>query len=110
MTESKTKEDNNFTISIGEPAYTLDETNMSGTYSVDLADIGWDTTETITLNTNPTYEYNVFNIDPDQVEDMCQHYPGLEKVWRNFKSVYDMCIQDYKGKLKEDGLDDDIPF
>jgi len=45
-----------------------------------------------------------------QIENMCKEYPALEKVWRNFKSVYDMTIQDYKGKMKEQGFDDDIPF
>jgi len=42
---------------------------------------------------------------------MCEHYPALEKVWRNFKSVYDMCKQDYEGKKKAgEILDDDLPF
>jgi len=41
---------------------------------------------------------------------MCKEYPGLEKVWRNFKSVYDMCKQDYEGKKKAGEIDDDIPF
>ena len=48
------------------------------------------------------------DINPDRVERMCKHYPALEKVWRNFKSVYDMVEQDYKGNYKD--LDDDIPF
>ena len=106
MTQSKTEEDS-LAITIGP--------TETGTYTVDLGDFS--SMETITLDTSPTYSFDtgvfdtgVFKIDPDEVEDMCKHYPGLEKVWRNFKSVYDMCIQDYKGKMKEDGLDDDIPF
>lgn len=113
MTQSKTKEDN-FTITIGEPDTTYGP--VDGTYKVDLGDM-WSSESitldsSITLDTSPTYTFDtgVFKIDPDEVEDMCKHYPGLDKVWRNFKSVYDMCIQDYKGKMKEDGLDDDIPF
>ena len=47
-------------------------------------------------------------ISPARVERMCEHYPALEKVWRNFKSVYDMVDQDYRGNYKD--LDDDIPF
>lgn len=50
------------------------------------------------------------SIDPNQVEKMCKEYPGLEKVWSKFKSVYDMCKQDYEGKKKAGELDDDIPF
>jgi hypothetical protein len=52
-------------------------------------------------------------INPDKVEKMCKHYPGLEKVWHNFKSVYEMCKQDYEGKIKAgeiDEFDDDVPF
>ena len=49
-------------------------------------------------------------IDPQQVENMCEEYPALQKVWRNFKSLYDMTLQDYKGKQKAGELDDNIPF
>lgn len=50
------------------------------------------------------------SIDTDEVERMCKHYPALEKVWRNFKGVYDMCKQDYEGKKKAGEIDDDYPF
>jgi len=51
------------------------------------------------------------SIDPSEVERMCKEYPALEKVWRNFKSVYDMVKQDYEGKKKAGEIDeDDIPF
>jgi hypothetical protein len=49
-------------------------------------------------------------IDPDEVTKMCKEYPALEKVWRNFKAVYDMVKQDYEGKKKAGEIDDDIPF
>jgi hypothetical protein len=53
----------------------------------------------------------VGNISPYEVEKMCEEYPALEKVWRNFKSVYDMVKQDYEGKKKAgEILDDDLPF
>ena len=101
MTQSKTEEDS-LAITIGP--------TETGTYTFDLGDFS--SMETMTVDTSPTYSFDtgVMKIDPDEVEDMFKHYPGLDKVWRNFKSVYDMCIQDYKGKMKEDGLDDDIPF
>ena len=84
---------------------------------------------TITINTtadttytydtdSSTYSFNLDNItthwdnnsiSPSEVERMCMQYPALEKVWRNFKSVYDMCKQDYEGK-KKSGEVDDLPF
>ena len=65
---------------------------------------------TFTIDTNSVdWLYNK-RIDPLEVESMCKQYPGLEKVWRNFKSVYDMVQQDYEGKKKAGELDDDIPF
>lgn len=69
------------------------------TISTDLAD-------TIDIN----WIYNNMNIDPNEVERMCQEYPSLEKTWRNFKSVYDMVKQDWEGKKKAGEVDDDIPF
>jgi len=50
------------------------------------------------------------SIDPDEVERMCKEYPSLEKVWRNFKSVYDMVKQDYQGKKDAGEIVDDYPF
>ena len=92
----------------------------TGTYSLDstfsLSDItisGTDTSSsTITID-NSTYSYtNVLDnmIDPEEVDLMCKEYPALSKVWRNFKSVYDMTLQDYKGKKNEGEIDDPIPF
>jgi hypothetical protein len=46
------------------------------------------------------------SIKPDDVEKMCSEYPALEKVWRNFKSVYDMVKQDYEGKKRAGELDE----
>jgi hypothetical protein len=82
---------------------TVDDKSFDSSYTID--DSLWNETFDYTFNIN-----TIENINPDQVEDMCNEYPALEKVWRNFKSVYDMVIQDYKGKQKERGLDDDIPF
>jgi len=86
----------------------------TGTYSLDstfsLSDItisGTDTSSsTITID-NSTYSYtNVLDnmIDPEEVDLMCKEYPALSKVWRNFKSVYDMTLQDYKGKKEQDEI------
>ena len=74
-----------------------------GSYTIDTSTFN---TDTIDIN----WIWNNMNIDPNEVERMCKEYPSLEKVWRNFKSVYDMVKQDYEGKKKAGEIDDDIPF
>jgi len=38
------------------------------------------------------------------VQDMCKHYPALEKALENFKTVYKMVEQDYKGNHQDNDL------
>jgi hypothetical protein len=60
---------------------------------------------------NLSGDFGAISINPYEVEKMCKEYPALDKVWRNFKSVYDMVKQDYEGKKKAGEIDDDdIPF
>ena len=131
MTQSK--KDDSFTIDISDLKLDdiLDTTgditiNLDNTYGTtttywagdSVADVVYtgsnDGTFTIDTNTTDTIDigwiYNNMNIDPNEVEKMCKEYPALEKVWRNFKSVYDMVKQDYEGKKKAGEIDDDIPF
>lgn len=106
------------TLSIGD--ITISDTSEN-TITVDLGNnktCTYDTTYTVdssnmytgTTDINIDWIYNNITIDPDKVESMCKEYPALEKVWRNFKSVYDMVLQDYEGKKKAGEIDDDIPF
>ena len=37
-----------------------------------------------------------------KVEDMCNDYPALEKAYENFKTIYSLVHQDWKGKQKKD--------
>lgn len=37
-----------------------------------------------------------------EVEEMCKEYPALEKAFENFKTIYKMVEQDYKGKKEND--------
>jgi hypothetical protein len=37
---------------------------------------------------------------------MCKEYPALAKAYENFKTIYKMVHQDWKGKQK----DDEFPF
>ena len=82
---------------------TMDDTISisDGTFTLDTNAVDW-TTNSILGDTR---------ISPDEIERMCEEYPALEKVWKNFKAVYDMCKQDYEGKKKAgEILDDDLPF
>ena len=68
-------------------------TNPEGTFTIDTA-----------MNNSDDIIYDW------EVERMCNEYPALTKVWRNFKSVYDMVKQDYKGKKEAGEINDPIPF
>ena len=68
------------------------------------------TMDGITLNNNYSHLYESTTINTIEIDRMCKEYPGLEKAWRNFKSVYDMVKQDYQGKKDAGEIDDDIPF
>lgn len=94
----------------------------------------YDPTEGITLSlngSNPTYDEIIHTITLDncwsnsnkpfvdsmpsltRVKEMCEEYPALKIAYNKFVNIYKMCDQDYKGKLKEKGIDDDddnIPF
>jgi len=126
MTQSS-EDDETFTIDVSD--FDLDDLVVStddtitisdSVYSITTNSADWiSNSGTITLDSNVytgatdvniDWIYNNMNIDPDKVERMCKEYPALEKVWRNFKSVYDMCKQDYEGKEKAGELNDDIPF
>jgi hypothetical protein len=37
-----------------------------------------------------------------EIEKMCSEYPALAKVYENFKTVYDLVKQDWKGKKDAD--------
>jgi len=97
---------------------------------IDLKDLESADGITITLDTNDLYQHNAGYIDslyttdsvftvntaePIEFEDtmpslyriqaMCEQYPALNKAWENFKTIYKMVDQDYKGNFE-----DDIPF
>ena len=103
-------EDKTFSITLDEDYLT--DTGSEYTFNINDITIG-SNTDTITLDTGSSGEvYNILDkfIDPDQVENMCKEYPALSKVWRNFKSVYDMTLQDYKGKKETGEINEGAPF
>jgi len=83
-------------------------TTISGisTNTVDLSDY------TTSLDDQITFDYDNIKIVPTlwtealpdvyTVNDMCKEYPALAKVYENFKTVYKLVEQDYKGKKKDD--------
>ena len=86
-------------LSVGDITTSISGISNCGTISIDT---GSDAGSIYTVLDN--------YIDPDQVEHMCETYPALSKVWRNFKSVYDMTLQDYKGKKEQGEIDEPNPF
>lgn len=128
MTQSK--DNDTFTISTEPLVCTSDETitiNI-GDYTADTVDIS-----NITL-TQPTYSMadtaytlsssidDLVSIDgitfdrvmfedhmpdPARIKNMCKKYPALSKAYENFKTIYKMVEQDYKGNYEED---DELPF
>ena len=40
--------------------------------------------------------------DVDTLSEMCNEYPALSKAYENFKTVYKLVEQDYKGKQEDD--------
>jgi plasmid maintenance system antidote protein VapI len=128
MTQSK--KDDSFTIDVSDLKLDdiLDTTgditiNLDNTYGTtttywagdSVADTISISDGTFTIDTNSAdwlseIHINDTRISPEEIESMCKEYPSLEKVWRNFKSVYDMVKQDYEGKKKAGEIDDDIPF
>jgi len=106
--------DDTYTVSIEGATVgglTSEYTYDFGSLSPSPTTITFDTLDTLQTDDNITFDVNNINmIDISEIEDMCTEYPALEKAWRNFKTLYDMTLQDYKGKQKERGFDDKIPF
>ncbi len=92
--DTSTTMDSQTTITI--PGATVGATvggiTTGSAYTFDVGD------HTIDLNT----------LDEDEIAEMCKEYPALKIVWQNFKTMYDLVKQDYKGKKLAGELDDDL--
>ena len=106
-----------------EDAFTITGSDDGSTFTITLNDTTPDfSTVTMSSDVNldwvndlklPTDEVWVDRLPKiERVKKMCEEYPALQKAYENFKSIYNMVDQDYKGKLKVRGDidDDDIPF
>tara|TARA_A200000159_G_scaffold87514_1_gene81037 strand:+ start:134 stop:505 length:372 start_codon:yes stop_codon:yes gene_type:complete len=99
-------------ITINGMSYSAPSIDMISTSTVDL------NTESYVSDTGGEYTFNMPSneifVDSmpsvHRIQEMCELYPALAKAYEQFKLIYKMTEQDYKGKLKERGIDDDIPF
>ena len=82
-----------FTITDGDYVFKLDDT-----INIDSIISG------TTVNTGFGTEWIDHLPAMSVVKDMCQHYPALEKALENFKTVYKMVEQDYKGNHQDNDL------
>ena len=124
MTQSKASET---TINIQELDLedSINITTMDDSYAFELGDITVDTIDisSITSGTisNISLEdthwadsitWNQIEFEDSmpsvaKVEDMCKDYPALDKAYENFKTIYKMVHQDWKGKNDKDK---ELPF
>ena len=97
------------TVDIGsltlDSTYTIDTTSTSDYVST--ADLTFDMSSIYGKPANALVDHMPHI---DDINRMCAEYPALEKAFEKFRTVYKMVEQDYKGKQKERGLDDEIPF
>ena len=99
-------------ITINGMSYSAPSIDMISTSTVDL------NTESYVSDTGGEYTFNMPSneifVDSmpsvHRIQEMCELYPALAKAYEQFKLIYKITEQDYKGKLKERGIDDDIPF
>ena len=99
-------------ITINGMSYSAPSIDMISTSTVDL------NTESYVSDTGGEYTFNMPSNEifvdsmpsASRIDEMCDLYPALAKAYEQFKLIYKMTEQDYKGKLKERGIDDDIPF
>lgn len=87
---------NSYSVTSGASYDTI--TISDGTYTLNSNSTDWIISDTINI-TGLTSAFDTY-YNESEIEQMCKQYPALEKVWRNFKSVYDMVKQDFEGKKK----------
>ena len=81
-----------------------DTTYSDTTFTVD-STLDWSNTGAYTVSLDPEVEFENCMPSAHRINEMCKHYPALDKAWTNFKTIYKMVDQDYRGNFE-----DDIPF
>ena len=97
-------------ITINDITYSMPDQN-STTVTLGSSFIN-DTGSEFTYNMGSTADKIFVDTMPSiaRLDEMCEMYPALAKAYEQFKLIYKMTEQDFKGKLKERGIDDEIPF
>jgi len=60
--------------------------------------IDFDELSELSITLNQPVEFEDHMPDVAKIEDMCNDYPSLAKAYENFKSIYAMVHQDWKGR------------
>lgn len=89
---------------------TMPDTFDDSTYTIDTGSeftVNWTGSEAYSVTLNEPVEFENSMPSAYRINEMCKHYPALDKAWKNFKTIYKMVDQDYKGNFEDD---DEIPF
>jgi hypothetical protein len=107
-------DNDNITIDLSD--YTMDSNGSYITSSnldsiTTISGISTSTGSTYRLDDQISFDFDNINITPTlwkealpdiyTVNDMCNKYPALAKAYENFKTVYKLVEQDYKGKQED---------
>ena len=87
--------------------HTIDISNITGSTIDTTIDFDLFTDDEISITLNEPVEFEDHMPDVAKVEDMCNDYPALAKAYENFKSIYAMVHQDWKGRQD---AEDEPPF
>ena len=82
--------------------HTIDVSSLT-TSTIDIDEL---LAEDFTISLNDPVEFEDHMPSVAKVEDMCNDYPALARAYENFKSIYAMVHQDWKGRQ----LDEESPF
>ena len=99
-----------FSNTMSDVTYTMDTSTTTNTVSIPGATVGGITGGAYTFDVGTIESFDLNTLDEDEINEMCKEYPALKIVWQNFKTMYDLVKQDYKGKKEAGELDDEIPF
>jgi|TARA_R110000823_G_scaffold2607_7_gene10553 hypothetical protein len=94
---------NDYTITIGDSTFSASEATLgANTITIDTS-YTTDTGSEFTYNVPDTFVLQDFvHSMPElsRVKLMCEQYPALNKVYEQFKLIYKMVDQDYKGNIE----------
>ena len=94
---------NDYTITIGDSTFSASEAILgANTITIDTS-YTTDTGSEFTYNVPDTFVLQDFvHSMPElsRVKLMCEQYPALNKVYEQFKLIYKMVDQDYKGNIE----------